>query len=108
MSGLLVNMARLEAVEIGPDVRRTADAATAVVGGVEVYVPGVIDIEKERDRLTRQRDRLLGRMAGSRRKLGNERFLDKASPEVVQKERERLAACEEEMATIESALAGLG
>ena len=108
VTGLLVSMARLETVEIGPDVRRTADAATAVVGGMEVYVPGVIDIERERDRLTRQRDQLLGRMAGSRRKLGNEQFLSKASPEVVRKERERLAACEEEMARIEAALAGLG
>ena len=107
VTDLLANMARLETVEIGPDVQRTADAATAVVGGVEVYMPGVIDIEKERDRLTRQRDQLLGRMAGSQRKLANEQFLNKASPEVVQKERDRLAACEEEMNTVETALATL-
>ena len=107
VTGLLANMARLEAVDIGPDMQRTPDAATAVVGGVEVYVPGVIDVEKERDRLTRQRDQLLGRMAGSQRKLANEQFLNKASPEVVQKERDRLAACEEEMNNVETALATL-
>ena len=107
VTGLLANMARLDAVEIGPDMQRTPDSATAVVGGVEVYIPGVIDVAKERDRLTRQRDQLLGRMAGSQRKLANEQFLNKASPEVVQKERDRLAACEEEMNNVETALATL-
>ena len=42
-------------------------------------------------------------MAGSQRKLANEQFLSKASPEVVQKERDRLAACEEEMNNVETA-----
>ena len=107
VTDLLGNMARLDAVEIGPDMQRTPDAATAVVGGVEVYVPDVIDGAKERDRLTRQRDQLLGRMAVSQRKLANEQFLNKASPQVVQKERDRLAACEEEMNKVETALATL-
>ena len=107
VTGLLMNMARLDAVDVGPDVRRTPDSATAVVGGVEVYIPGVVDVTKERDRLTRQRDQLLGRMSGSQRKLANEQFLSKASPEVVQKERDRLAACEEEMNNVQAALAAL-
>ena len=107
VTDLLVNLARLDAVAIGPEIQRTPDAATAVVGGVEVYVPGVIDVAKERERLTMQRDQLLGRMAGSQRKLANEQFLNKASPEVVQKERDRLAACEEEMNNVETALATL-
>ena len=107
VTDLLVNMARLDAVDIAPDMQRSPDAATAVVGGVEVYVPGVIDTTKERDRLTKQRDQLRGRIAGSQRKLANEQFLSKASPEVVQKERDRLAACEAEMNNVEAALAAL-
>ena len=107
VTDLLMNMARLDAVDIGPDVQRTPDAATAVVGGLEVYIPDVIDIAKERDRLTKQRDQLLGRMAGSQKKLANEQFLSKASAEVVQKERDRLAACEAEMNNVETALAAL-
>ena len=107
VTDLLMNMARLDAVDISPDIQRTPDAATAVVGGVEVYVPGVIDMTKERDRLTKQRDQLRGRIAGSQRKLANEQFLSKASPEVVQKERDRLATCEEQMNNVETALAAL-
>ena len=106
VTDLLMNMARLDAVDIAPDVQRTPDAATAVVGGVEIYVPGVIDTTKERDRLTKQRDQLRGRIAGSQRKLANEQFLSKASPEVVQKERDRLTACEAEMNNVETAPGG--
>ena len=107
VTDLLVNMARLDAAHVASDVQRTPDAATAVVGGVEIYVPGVIDTTKERDRLTKQRDQLLGRITGSQRKLANEQFLNKASPEVVQKERDRLAACEAELNNVETALAAL-
>lgn len=104
---LLTTMAGLEAVAIGPDIQRSPDAATAVVGQVEVYIPGVIDVDKERARLTKQREQLRGRLEGSRRKLANADFLRKASPEVVQKERDRLAECEAQIEHIEATLAAL-
>jgi valyl-tRNA synthetase len=105
---LLMTMAAVESVEITPDMQRTPDAATAVVGAIEISIPGVIDVEKERARLTKQREQLQGRIDGSRRKLANANFLHKASPEVVQKERDRLAEHEAEMATVAAALVALG
>jgi valyl-tRNA synthetase len=107
-AALLQTMAGLESVEIAPELQRSPDAATAVVGAVEVYIPGVIDPEKERGRLTKQREQLLKKVEGSRRKLSNDNFLSKASPEVVQKERDRLAESEAEMDNVEAALAALG
>jgi valyl-tRNA synthetase len=88
--------------------QRSPDAATAVVGAVELSIPGVIDVEKERTRLSKQCDQLRGRIDGSRRKLANANFLSKASPDVVQKERDRLAECEAEIAHVEAALTALG
>jgi valyl-tRNA synthetase len=88
--------------------QRSPDAATAVVGQVEVYIPGVIDVDKERARLAKQREQLLGRLEGSRRKLANADFLRKASAEVVQKERDRLAECEAQVENVEATLAALG
>ena len=105
---LLTTMAGLESVEITPDMQRSSDAATAVVGQVEVYIPGVIDVDKERVRLTRQREQLLGRLEGSRHKLANADFLRKASPEVVQKERDRLVECASQIENVEATLAALG
>jgi valyl-tRNA synthetase len=107
-TNLLTTMAALESVEIAPDMQRSPDAATAVVGQVEVYIPGVIDVAKERARLTKQREQLLGRLEGSRRKLANTDFLRKASAEVVQKERDRLAECESQIENVEATLAALG
>jgi valyl-tRNA synthetase len=107
-AALLQTMAGLESIEIAPELQRSPDAATAVVGAVEVYIPGVIDPEKERGRLTKQREQLLKKVEGSRRKLSNDNFLSKASPEVVQKERDRLAESEAEMDNVEAALAALG
>src|SRR5439155_12523325 len=104
---LLTTMAALESVEIALDTQRSPDAATAVVGQVEVYIPGVIDVDKERARLTKQREQLLGRLEGSRRKLANADFLRKASPEVVQKERDRLAELEAKAENVEATLAAL-
>jgi valyl-tRNA synthetase len=105
---LLITMASLESVDIAPDVQRSPDAATAVVGQVEIYIPGVIDVAKERARLLKQREQLLARLDGSQRKLANANFLQKATPEVVQKERHRVAECEAELENVEATLAALG
>ncbi len=105
---LLTTMAGLESVEIAANMARSPDAATAVVGAVEIYIPGVIDAEKERARLTKQCEQLLKRIEGSRRKLANDNFLSKASPDIVQKERDRLAESEAQMDHVEAALAALG
>jgi valyl-tRNA synthetase len=104
---LLKTMAGLESIEIGADIQRSPDAATAVVGTLEVYIPGVIDPARERLRLARQQQELQKRIDGSRRKLGNEKFLSKANPDVVQKERDRLAESEAQMENVEAALATL-
>jgi valyl-tRNA synthetase len=101
------NIARLTEVEIAGDVGRSADAATAVVRDVEIFVFGVVDVEKERTRLTKQRDQITGRLQGAQKKLENENFLKKAKPEVVERERRRLGELETELATVERNLAEL-
>jgi valyl-tRNA synthetase len=72
-------------------------AASAVVEGLEVFLPleGLIDLDGERERLVREADKLIGDLEGVRRKLRNQDFLTKARPEVVDKERQRLAQLEE-------------
>ncbi|HTU01149.1 MAG TPA: valine--tRNA ligase [Candidatus Sulfotelmatobacter sp.] len=87
--GILISLARLADVTIGPDVARPAFAATAVVAGVEVHVPleGLIDLEEERKRLQRELDRIEAALARTGRKLGNAEFLAKAPEAVVSKER---------------------
>jgi valyl-tRNA synthetase len=103
-----MTMAGLESVTIAPDMQRSPDAATVVVGSVEVSIPGSIDVDKEKARLMKQHEQLLSRVEGSRRKLANVDFLRKASAEVVQKERDRLAENEAQIEHVEATLAALG
>ncbi len=101
-------LAGVESVEMAAGAERTRDAATAVVGELEVYVLGVIDLEKERARLNGQIKKLMGVLGGVRKKLGNEQFLSRANPEVVAKERSKLADMEARLGTLNEHLAALG
>ena len=101
-------LAGVESVEMAVDAKRTRDSATAVVGELEVYVLGVIDIEKEWARLNGQIKKLSGTLEGVRKKLGNEKFLSRANPEVVKKERSKLADMESQLGTLNENLAALG
>jgi valyl-tRNA synthetase len=100
-------LAAVESLQIATDVERTADAATAVVGELEVYILGVVDIEKERARLTAQITKLTGTLEGMRKKLGNENFVSRAKPEVVEKERGRLVDMESQLETLNANLNAL-
>jgi valyl-tRNA synthetase len=103
----LGKLATLTIVPVTP--QKPANAATAVLAGVEIYVPvgGLIDIQKEIERMSKEAGTVqidLGRLKG---KLGNEGFLAKAKPEVIEKTRAEVAALEERQAAIEGRLAML-
>ena len=64
-------------------------SSIGVMNGVEIYLPlkGIIDIEKEKNRLGKEIDKLLKELERTEKKLNNNKFLEKAPEEVVQKER---------------------
>ncbi|HTM56966.1 MAG TPA: valine--tRNA ligase [Candidatus Udaeobacter sp.] len=90
-------LARIELLTLARDGSRPAVAASAVVQGAEVFLPleGLKDLDEERTRLTTQAAKLLDDLEGVRRKLRNQDFLTKARPEIVERERQRLAQLEE-------------
>jgi valyl-tRNA synthetase len=108
VSPLLAHMSGLGAVEIGPDVQRTKDAATVVLGAAKAYLLGVVDLEAEKRKLAAQQEKLRGQIAGIEKKLQNEGFVQKAPPEVVEKERAGLAALKTQLAGVEQSLRELG
>ncbi|MGQ9590248.1 MAG: valine--tRNA ligase [Planctomycetota bacterium] len=105
---IVESLAGLEGVEISPDAKRSPDSATAVVGEVEIFVPGIVDVEKERARLARKKKDLEKRLEGARKKLANAEFLKKAAREVVERERRRLAELEAELEVVAANLEDLG
>ena len=93
----IMPLARIETLTLARDGARPAVAAAAMVGGAEIFLPleGLVDLDKERERLVREADKLLSDLENTRKKLRNQDFLAKARPEVVERERVRLATLEE-------------
>ena len=71
----------------------TKGQATGLVDKTTLAVPltGIIDIQKEKERLTQQLHDIHKLITGLEQRLGNGSFIKKAPAEVVQKERERLS-----------------
>ena len=85
-----------------------ADAAAVTLGDVRLFVLSIIDRQAEAARLTKRRDTLTKGITGLTAKLANENFLSKAPPDLVQRERERLARLQAELAEVEKATESLG
>jgi valyl-tRNA synthetase len=105
----LKTLARISELHIGPDVAKPRFAASDVAGNSEVFVhlEGIIDLDLERQRLDRELEKNEKLLASARRKLENPDFLDRAKPEVVEKEREKLLLIEETMAKLSRARGAL-
>ncbi|MHC5037041.1 MAG: class I tRNA ligase family protein [Planctomycetota bacterium] len=104
---MIEEQATLESLDFSADAQLTADMAVAVVGSVEVLVAGTVDVEQERKRLLKQREALMKRIEGFRKKLANEQFVKKAKPEVVERERANLAESEQKLEKMEANLKDL-
>lgn len=91
-----VDPERLQVVEYLAE--RPRQAVALVVGEVETFLPlaGMVDLSAERDRLQAALAEVEKERARAEAKLKNTDFVQKAPPEVVEKERRRLALAEEE------------
>ena len=108
---LLCALAKLDPdqLTIQPTARPPAQAATVVVGDVVAYLPlaGLVDLEAERERLSRKLAEIEGRIARSQALLAGE-FAQKAPDQVVQRERDKLTELQSEQAKVKDRLAALG
>ncbi|MBT2558320.1 valine--tRNA ligase [Hymenobacter sp. ISL-91] len=86
-----------------------AAAVGFVAGGAEFFVPleGQIDLGAEKERLTKELEYAQGFRDSVGKKLSNERFVANAKPELVARERQKLADAEAQIAALEQQLAGL-
>ena len=82
------------------------DAATAIVGSTELYLPleEMIDLDEERGRLAKEIDKAKDELLRVQKKLSNTDFLNKAKEEVVQKEREKAGQYQEKIRTLNLSL----
>jgi valyl-tRNA synthetase len=106
---LLSRVGRVESVTVLDDAAEAPAAATALLGDLRLLVPmkGIIDVDAERSRLTKQRERAVADLNKARGKLGNEKFVNNAPAAVVTQEKERAADFERTIAQLDEQLSKL-
>lgn len=109
-SGYLETLASAKNVTIlAKDDAKPENAMTAVVNGVEIYLPlaGLIDVEKEIARLNKELATLDKEVSRLDKKLSNAGFIAKAPADIVEKEKEKLKGYEEKREAVKQRLAYL-
>jgi valyl-tRNA synthetase len=93
----LTTLARIDRIKYYPEKPRPA--TSAIVGGLELFLPlgDLIDVQAELKRLTKEKERLIGKIEGINKKLSNAQFLQKADSGVIEREREKLSATQSEL-----------
>ena len=91
----------------GSEPEETKKSATAVTANQTVFIPieGLIDVAAEKARLMKEIARAENEIGGIEKKLANKSFVDGAPADIVERERERMAAAKERMAKLSDALA---
>ena len=86
------------------------EALAAVVGTISVFLPlaGLVDIEAEKARITKERDKAAQGLEMQRKKLSNEQFTSQAPANVVEAARAREAELAAKVAQLEERLRSLG
>jgi len=88
---LLNRIIKVDSIESGINLIKPKQSATAVVGAIEIFIPlkGLINIEKETDRLNKQIEDMQGRLNAIYKKLDNKNFIDRAPTNVIENEQNK-------------------
>jgi valyl-tRNA synthetase len=103
---LIQRVGRVESVTVLGDGEEPPASATALLGDMRMLVPmkGVIDVDAERARLDKQKQKAEADLAKTRAKLGNDKFVNNAPADVVTQERQRAVDFEKTIAQLDEQL----
>jgi valyl-tRNA synthetase len=107
LAGLIQKLANISAIQYVED---NAEGMSFVIKGDEFMIDlgANIDIETEKANLQKELDYTLGFKKSTDVKLANERFVQNAKPEIIEKERQKLADADAKIKALEEALVKLG
>ena len=105
----LALLAGAQAAEVNAAYEAPKGTPTALTPLGELFLPleGLVDVEAERTRITKELEKMAKEIAKSKGKLSNASFVDRAPAAVVDQERARLAEWESRTAQLEAMLNAL-
>ena len=111
-TAVIENLARVQPLRIASEgeLASSDNGVTLVLGKASVFLPleGVVDVERERQRLEKEREGCLQNIDRLSSRLKDKQFLEKAPEDVVERERQRLTDLEERQSRIQEVLAQIG
>lgn len=83
------SLGKVEELITGADLAKPKASASIVIKGIDIYIPleGIIDLDVEKERISKEIKRLEGALTGVEKKLSNTNFTDKAPASVIENER---------------------
>ncbi len=104
----LKRLARVNDIEF-IDNNTYTHCASAVVGNSKIIMPlgGLIDLEQEIQRQNKKLDKLISEQKGLNARINNEKFVQSAPAEVVQKTKDRIIEIEKESTAIKALIESL-
>ena len=97
-------LARLSSVQLNGETPKGSVQAVLDEATIVLPLTGVIDVDEEKKRLSREIQKAQGEIAKIDKKLGNEKFLSKAPAEVIEEQRRRRAEEEQTQTKLSDAL----
>ena len=105
----IITLASASAVEfIAKDVK-VEDALSIVIDGAKIYIPlaEIIDIEKELERLNKEKQKFEGEIKRAEGKLNNQGFVAKAPQSLIDEEKEKIEKYKEMKQAVEERISSL-
>jgi valyl-tRNA synthetase len=103
---IIKSLANIGEIKIGEKLKKPPHSATAVVQDLEIFIPleDLIDFDLEHARLDKRRHELERLVDGTKAKLENEKFINRAPGEVIARERQKLLDISSELEKLKSNL----
>jgi len=109
-SKIVKHLARIKDLIIKKDIQKPELCSTAVIGKLEIFIPleGLIDIQKEKERLKKEIEKTRNNLSRVQVRLANQDFLKRAPREIIEKNKNYEVQLKEQFDKLEASLKSLG
>ena len=99
---VISNFSRAKELTIELNVNKPENALSTVYRDIEIHIISeiIIDKEQEKIKIKAEIERVQGLLRGTEAKLNNEKFVNNAKPDVVQKEKEKYESLKSQLVTL--------